>query len=342
MAQEINPWGSDLVDYEHLFKDFGMQKVSPEMLTRIGSGHRLWRRGLVFAHRDFDQFIAAADSGKKSGVITGIKPTGGFHLGSKMTAEEIIFLQKRFQTKVFYAIADVEAYADNGLSFQESHENAVDNVADLLALGLDPKNAYIYKQSQNMHVANLAQIFAKKTTLNALEALYGHQNLALYLAVLTQAADILAPQLDAFDGPKHLVVPVGVDQDPHIRFARDLAQKFPDDFKFITPAATFHKFFRSLDGTHKMSKRNPLSVMTLNDEPADLKKKLSNALTGGRNTAEEQRRLGAVPEKCVVFELMQFHFYDDDSDLKKMEQDCRSGKLLCGECKAIPFYHIQK
>lgn len=343
MAQEINPWGSDLPkDYEHLFRDFGMQAVTPDLVKRVGTENRLWRRGLVFAHRDFDKFVAAAESGKKTAVMTGIKPTGDFHLGSKMTAEEIIFLQKRFGSKVFYAIADVEAYADNGLSFQDSHENAVDNVADLLALGLDPKNAFVYKQSRHMQVANLAQIFAKKTTLATLEALYGHQNLALYLAVLTQAGDILAPQLAEFDGPKYTVVPVGVDQDPHIRFTRDLAAKFPDDFKFITPTATFHKFFRSLDGQNKMSKRNPLSVMTLNDTPEMLKKKLANTLTGGRNTAEEQRRLGAEPEKCVVFEIMQFHFYDEDKDLTEMAADCRSGKLLCGECKAIRLKHIQE
>ncbi len=341
MKKELDPWSNQLVtDYGHLFKEFGLQPMPPALVKKL-SEHRLYRRGIVFAMRDLDKFVAAAEAGKKTGVITGIKPSSEFHLGSRMTAEQIIFLQQRFDTRVFYAIADVEAYADNGLSFDESHQNAVDNVADLLALGLDPDRTFLYKQSQNMHVANLANIFARKTTLNTLEALYGHQNLALYLAVLTQAGDILAPQLDAFDGPKHMVVPVGIDQDPHIRFTRDLADKFKDEFGFITPAATFHKFFRALSGETKMSKRDPMGVMTLNDSPDMLKKKLANTLTGGRATAEEQRRLGAEPEKCVVFELMQYHFYDDDEDLKEMEQDCRSGKLLCGECKAIRLKHIQ-
>ena len=341
MKKELDPWSNQLVsDYDYLFNEFGLQRLSPALVKKLGQ-HRLYRRGIVFAHRDLDKYVAAAESGKPSAVMTGIKPSSEFHLGSRMTAEQIIHLQKQFNSKVFYAIADVEAYADNGLSFEQSHQNAVDNVADLLALGLDEDNTFVYKQSQNMHVTNLANIFARKTTLNTLEALYGHQNLALYLAVLTQAGDILAPQLDGFDGPKHVVVPVGIDQDPHIRFTRDLADKFKDEFGFITPAATFHKFFRALNGETKMSKRDPLSVMTLNDTPELLKKKLANTLTGGRATAEEQRRLGAEPEKCVVFELMQYHFYDDDKDLKEMEQDCRSGKLLCGECKAIRLKHIQ-
>ncbi len=341
MKKELDPWSNQLVsDYDYLFNEFGLQRMSPALVKKLAK-HRLYRRGIVFAHRDLDQFVAAAEAGKKTGVITGIKPSSEFHLGSRMTAEQIIFLQQHFDTRVFYAIADVEAYADNGLSFEDSHTNAVDNVADLLALGLDPDKTFFYKQSQNMHVANLANIFARKTTLNTLEALYGHQNLALYLAVLTQAGDIMAPQLEAFDGPKHMLVPVGIDQDPHIRLTRDLAEKFKEEFGFITPAATFHKFFRALNGETKMSKRDPLGVMTLNDTPELLKKKLANTLTGGRATAEEQRRLGAEPEKCVVFELMQYHFYDDDKDLKEMETDCRSGKLLCGECKGIRLAHIQ-
>ncbi len=341
MKKEINPWSNELVkDYDYLFQDFGMQRIGPDLRAKLGE-HRLYRRGIVFGHRDADVFVAAALAGKPTAVMTGIKPSGEFHLGSKMTAEQIIHLQKQFGSTVFYAIADVESYADNGLRFEDSHQNAVDNVADLLALGLDPKKTVFYKQSENMHVANLASIFARKTTLNTLEALYGHQNLSLYLAVLTQAGDILAPQLDVFGGPKNVLVPVGVDQDPHIRFTRDLAPKFKEELGLLTPSATFHRFFRALSGQTKMSKRDPLSMMTLNDDEALLKKKLANALTGGRATAEEQRRIGAEPDKCVVFELMQFHFYDDDKDLAEMEADCRSGKLLCGECKAIRLKHIR-
>ncbi len=340
MNKEIDPWGNQLLkDYEHLFNEFGLQQMTPTLRKKLET-HRLYRRGIVFAHRDFDAFVNAAEKGKPNAVMTGIKPSSEFHLGSRMTAEEIIFLQEKFNSTVFYAIADIEAYADNGLPLKESHQYAVDNVADLLALGLDPSKTVLYKQSENMHVANLANIFARKTTLNTLEALYGHQNLALYLAVLTQAGDILAPQLEHFGGPKNVVVPVGIDQDPHIRFTRDLSAKFAEEFGFLLPSATFHKFFRALNGETKMSKRDPMSAMTLNDTPELLKKKLANTLTGGRNTADEQRKLGAEPEKCVVFELMQFHFYDDDKELKKMENDCRSGKLLCGECKAVRLKHI--
>jgi tryptophanyl-tRNA synthetase len=333
---ELDPWGNDLVDYSKLFTEFGMQKIEDlksHKALAILAKSRLFRRGTIFAHRDFDKFISDWEKGKEIAAMSGIKPTGGFHLGSKLTAEELVFLQKNFNAKVFYAVADLEAYADNGLSIKESAEIAIDNVADLLALGLDADNAYIYKQSEEKRVMNYAYLFARKTTMATLRAIYGDRGIGLYFSVLTQAGDIMLPQHEEFGGPKSVVVPVGPDQDPHIRFARDLAQKFSEESGFKPPCATFHKFFRSLNGETKMSKRDPLNMMTLADDEAMLKKKISNTLTGGRATAEEQKKLGGEIGKCVVYELMQFHFFEDDAELKKMYVDCTTGGILCGECK---------
>jgi len=332
MSEHINPWGNDLYgDYSQLFSEFGLQHVDSKLASRLPMTNRLWKRGIIFAHRDFDKFLEAFEKGKPVAVMSGIKPSGDFHLGSKLTAEQIIFAQKAFQSKLYYCIADLEAFADNGQDFEASHEYAVQNVADLLALGMDEKNAFIYKQSENKTVSNLGFIAARKTTLATLDALYGHQNLGLYTAALVQCGDILQPQLKEFDGPKNVLVPVGVDQDPHIRLCRDVAQKI--DPKFVLPSATYQRLFRSLDGTTKMSKRDPMNVISLNDDPELVKKKVMRALTGGRATAEEQKRLGGEIEKCVVHELMFFHFEDDDEALKKFQHRCTSGGISCGDCK---------
>jgi tryptophanyl-tRNA synthetase len=71
-------------------------------------------------------------------------------MGSKMTAEEIIYFQQ-ISTKAFasYCIADYEAYADNRQSLEESSSVAVSHLADVLALGLDPKRAYVYDNLEN-------------------------------------------------------------------------------------------------------------------------------------------------------------------------------------------------
>jgi len=338
--QEVNPWGNELVDYERLFAEFGLQKIPKEIRERFKDSAG-FRRGIVFAHRDLDKFLKTADNGKPVAVLSGIKPSSPFHLGSKLTAEEIIFFQKRLRAKAYYCIADLEAYADNGLSLRQSSETAVDNVADLLALGLDDRHAVVYKQSSNAAVLRLSHIFSKHTTLATLEALYGHQNLGLYTSVLTQAGDILYPMLGE-EGAKAVLVPVGADQDPHLRFARDLANKLSAEYGFAPPAATYHRLFRALGGGTKMSKRDPANVISLSDSEEDVEKKVKAALTGGRDTAEEQRRKGGDIAKCVVYELMQFHFYEDDADLAKMRGDCTPGKILCGECKAVRLEKIRE
>jgi tryptophanyl-tRNA synthetase len=205
-------------------------------------------------------------------------------------------------------------------------------VADLLALGLDEKNAYIYRQSQELDVLRLAQLFAKKVTTNMMRAIYGEREIGLYNAALIQAGDITLPQTEKFGGPKQVLVPVGVDQDPHMRLVRDITQKLSSEL--LLPASTYHKFFRNLEGESKMSKRKEGAVLTLGDSPAEVKRKVMNALTGGRDTAEEQRKLGGRPDICVIFELAKYHFETDDGKLAQRRKRCEGGSMLCGECKA--------
>jgi tryptophanyl-tRNA synthetase len=330
----IDPWASEQsFDYGKLFSEFGMSEITPQLVGRMDS--HLVRRGVLFAQRDLEGWLSDAEAGKPVAVMSGIKPSSDFHLGSKLTADELIFFQKNYGAKVFYAIADLEAYADNGLALEQTRETAVSNVADLLALGLDEKNAYIYRQSQERRVMRMAYMFSRRATPAMLNAIYGERNYSLYFAALTQVGDILLPQHQDFGGPKRVLVPVGVDQDPHIRLARDIAFKE----KLIPPSATYHMIMRSLLGDSKMSKRDPSSTISLSDSQEAAKKKLMNAFSGGRATAEEQRRLGGEIGKDMLYEVMRFHFIKDDSLLLEMKKDMESGRMLTGEYKQkwIPY-----
>ena len=331
----IDPWASEQqFDISKLIEDFGMSSFTPALAARL-PGFLLARRGGILAHRELEHFLSDAEKGKPVAVMSGIKPSSEFHLGSKLTAEELIYYQKQFGAKVFYAIADLEAFADNGLTLEQSHETAVSNVADLLALGLDEKNAHIYKQSEERRVMNAAFIYSKRATPAMLSAIYGERNYSLYFSALLQVGDILLPQHKDFGGPKRVLVPVGIDQDPHIRFARDIAFKE----KLMLPCSTYHATMRGLRGETKMSKRDPSSTLSLSDSPDVAKKKLMSAFTGGRATAEEQKRLGGEIEKDVLYELARFHFISDDALLDEMKQDMVSGRLLTGEYKQkyIPY-----
>jgi tryptophanyl-tRNA synthetase len=327
----LDPFGTSVIaDYDRLYKEFGIEPFNP-ILSKVPNPSVYMRRGIVFGHRDFGRILNAMQKHEEFAVLSGIKPTGEFHLGTLMTAKEIIYFQQH-GAQTFYCIADIEAYEDNKIPFEKSEKIAVDNVADLLALGLDPKRAHIYRQSKEDNVKDLAIIFGRAVTLATMKAIYGERNIGLYLAALIQAGDILLPQLEEFDGAKPTVIPVGVDQDPHIRFTRDLAQIFYKKYGFVLPSSTYHKLMKGLDGSPKMSKRL-MNYFTLHDKPETIAKRISNAFTGGRATIKEQRELGGVPEICPVYEICMFHFVEDDSEIIKVYNDCKAGKLMCGEHK---------
>ncbi len=331
---KIDPWGTiDIKDYSELFELFGIEPID-NVLEKITKPNRYLRRRIIFGHRELSKIIDAIEKNEEYAVMSGIKPTGALHLGSKMTAEEIIYFQSLSRkSKVFYAIADIEAYCDNGLPLDQTSEISVNNLADILALGLDPSRAYVYKQSEEIRVMNFALIFSRKVTKNTIEAIYGERPLGLYFSALVQAGDILLPQHDDFDGPKPVLVPVGADQDPHIRLTRDIARKYSNEFKFILPSSIYHKLTRSLTGDFKMSKRDPMSLLTLEDSPEMAKKKVLNALTGGRETTTLQKKLGGEPEKCVAYELCLYHFCENDEKVKQIYQECIKGERICGDCK---------
>jgi tryptophanyl-tRNA synthetase len=329
----LDPWGTTVVeDYNHLYEEFGIQKFD-DLCSVVPNPNMYMRRGVIFGHRDFGRVLAAMIKGEDFAVMSGIKPTGEFHLGTLMTAKEIIYFQQQ-GAQAFYAIADIEAYEDNKLSFDETEKISVGNVADLLALGFDPKRGHIYRQYKEQRVRDLAIHFGAGVTLATMKAIYGERHIGLYLSALVQAGDILMPQLKDFGGPKPTVVPVGVDQDAHLRLTRDLANKFRRKFKFVPPSSTYHKILKGLDGSPKMSKRNPMSYFTLNESPRTIAKKIASAFTGGRATVEEQRKLGGVPEICPIYEIEMCHFIDDDDYMVKVYNDCKCGRLLCGEHKA--------
>lgn len=330
----LDPWGTSAIkDYARLETEFGIDPVSP-LLPRFKKLSTHLSRGIDFGQRDLARVLEAIDKGKPFAIMSGIKPDGTFHLGNKMTADDMVFFQSLSKkATVYYAVADVEAYCDNGLSLAESAKIAVQNVADILALGLDPERAVVYRQSEEMRVMRFATIFSRGVTNNMLKAIYGERQIGLYFSALIQAGDILMPQLPEFGGPKPVLVPVGADQDPHIRLTRDLASKYSDDFGFIPPSAIYHRLEMALTGGLKMSKRDSASGFTLDEGPSSASKKVLSAFTGGRDTIEEQKRLGGKPDICPVFDLYRFHFAMDDEHSQRVHDECAGGIRMCGECK---------
>ena len=319
----VDPFTSELPDdYEKTIAEFGIKRIDENLKKKLPD-HYLFRRNIVFAHRDLDKALTA----KEFSVLTGIKPSNKLHLGSKLVADQMKIYQD-MGAKIYYAVADLEAYHVNKKELDELHEIAVDNVADLLALGIKKDN-YFYKQSTEKEVMQLGYLYARNVTYNMMKAIYGEKTVGETMVSLLQVGDILYPQQEKFGGSKLVIVPIGLDQDPHMRLTRDIAFKR----KLVLPGSTYNKFMRSLDGSEKMSKRNEMGMISLSDDSKIATKKIMRTLTGGRETIEEQKEKGGNPSECVVFELFTYHFEPSDEKLLERKKACEGGKLMCGECK---------
>lgn len=407
---QIDPWGSNQVmDYARLRDEFGIAPFGPEEHGIFDDPHPLLRRGIVFGHRDFERVADAVRDRDPWAVMTGLMPSGNMHLGHKMVVDQVVAHQRE-GADIHIAVADFEAVAARGFTLEKAREVALDQyVHNYLALGLLPEGAEVYFQTRRHRVRDLADRFATKVTLSQMNALYGFSgdtHIGHVMAPLVQAADILHVQREDLGGPRPVVVPVGVDQDPHIRLCRDIAHHWrlfnvqaTEDGKlgifvkgdedvpallelaasvlhdmgygdvkrndayqaiyvdagrrrdrraidlalakveqargalgFVRPAATFHRFMTGLQGG-KMSSSKPETSVFLTEEPEAARKKVMSGFTGGRDSAEEQRRLGGEADKCPVYELYLYHLAKDDDHLQTVYDECTGGERLCGGCK---------
>ncbi|MBS3105836.1 tryptophan--tRNA ligase [Candidatus Woesearchaeota archaeon] len=326
----IDPWGSGLLeDYEKIIKDFGLEIFHSSIFP---NPNRIMRRGVVFAGRDLKIISDAINHRKKYYVLSGIMPSNEkIHFGTKMVVENIKYFQEH-GAQTYILVADLEAASTRGVTLEEARKRALDfHIPAYVALGLDPKKTTFYFQSENREVMNYAYEFAKKITLNEFEAIYGNADPGKIMAAMTQVADILYPQ---FKERMPGIIPVGVDQDPHIRLTRDVVRRFKER-KFFLPSGLYHKYTPSLDGDIKMSKSKPESCIELPEDMNSVKRKIRNALSGGRDTLDEHRKHGAIMEKDMIFELMKQHLVEDDEELDKIYHEYKSGRMTSGELKEI-------
>ncbi|WP_254762601.1 tryptophan--tRNA ligase [Natrinema marinum] len=220
----LDPWGSSSVsDYRKLFEEFGIEEFD-EVLEEVPNPHYLMRRGVIFGHRDYRPVAEALRNDEPAAVLSGFMPTGDPHIGHKLVFDEIIWHQQQ-GADAYALIADLEANSARGMSWEEIDEHSRDYLLSLLALGFDPEEGTLYRQSTNRELQDLAFELGAEANFSELQAIYGFDgetDVSHMQSVVTQMADILYPQLEE---PKPTVIPVGPDQDPHVRLARDLAER---------------------------------------------------------------------------------------------------------------------
>ncbi len=225
-SARIDPWSSDQsTDYARIVDQFGLSPVISSKLPNPGMLHR---RGIVFAHRDLDIVVGCMNSSDPFGVLTGLMPSGRMHLGHSMVIEQVRWFQEQ-GGDITVTVADLEALATRGTTLSKGRKTAINEyIHNYAALGLNPDSTNVYFQSTRPPVQRLAFTLGRRTNLSEFESIYGftgETNLAHVQAPLVQVGDIIHPQLEEYGGLRPIVVPVGVDQDPHLRLTRDIAQK---------------------------------------------------------------------------------------------------------------------
>ena len=339
MKKAFNPWVvRGEINYNKLVKDFGVSLMKD--LPEIFNKEILFRRKIIFAHRDYQRILESVKNKKKFVMMTGLMPTGKFHLGHLLVAQQFPIYQK-LGAKIYIAVADLEAYNARGQSLEDSRKIAIDEyITNYIALGLDPKNVEIYFQSDRSKDSEksnayyrLQNLLAKHVTFNEFKAVYGDITPGKMLSSLIQASDMLHSQLPEFENTCPVVVPVGIDQDPHLRLARDMSKRIP--IKFTQLSSTYHQMIPGLKGAKsKMSSSDPNSFIALTDNPKTVKNKINKyAFSGGKETLEEHKRLGGNPDIDVSFQYLRMFLEEDDNKLQEIYNDYKSGKLTTGELK---------
>ncbi|WP_394741001.1 tryptophan--tRNA ligase [Natronococcus roseus] len=330
----VTPYAvSGNVDYEKLLERFGADPLTDAYIERLPD-HPAIRRRTFYAGRDVDRYLEAAEAGDPHALVTGRGPSGPMHLGHVLP----LYLAKRFQEKtgatVYVPLSDDEKFLAKEESFDSIGEHTRENLRDVLAVGFDPARTRIVVDTADADVIYpIAVRLAKHLTPATVEAVYGEQDtvgLQFYPAV--QATHLLLPQLVA--GRQPTLVPIAVDQDPHVRVCRDVAAR--EALPVEKPGALLGRFLPSLEGPGKMSSSSEAASIELTDDSETVAETIRTyAYTGGRATLEAHREKGGDPSIDVPFQYLRFFFEDDDAELERIAREYRSGNLLSGELKEI-------
>ena len=238
-------------------------------------------------------------------IFSGIQPTGNLHLGNYLGAmRNWVRLQDSYEC--IYCVVDLHAITmwQDPLELRASTREVT---AAFIAAGIDSKKSIIFNQSRNSDHAQLAWVFncvARLGWLNRMtqfkEKAGKHRenaSIGLYDYPVLMAADILAY--------KATHVPVGDDQRQHLELARDIAQKFNNDFGvdlFPMPEPIIlgvaSRVMSLRNGMQKMSKSDPseYSRINLNDGPDDIALKIRKAKTDPESLPSEVAGLEGRPE----------------------------------------------
>ena len=278
---------------------------------------------------------------KTGRVFSGARPTGRQHLGNYLGAiQNYVALQKDFNC--VYCIVDLHALT----TMETTHnlkQNTMEMALDWLAAGIDPEDSIIFIQSHVPELTELHTILSMVAMLGKLTDLPTFKekirtqphniNYGLVGYPVLMTADIVLYKSD--------FVPVGVDQAPHLEYAREIVRSFNyryDTDVLIEPQMKVTKVPKVLgiDGVKKMSKSENNHI-ELASTPEETQMRVMQMMT---DPARKRRSDPGNPDVCNVFTMHKI--YSKPEEVEMVNRECRSAGIGCVECKKLFAKNLNK
>ncbi|CDY63293.1 BnaC03g73230D [Brassica napus] len=353
--QVVNPWevsakDGGKIDYDKLIDQFGCQRLDASLIDRVQrltsrQPHVFLRRGVFFAHRDFNEVLDAYERGDKFYLYTGRGPSSeALHLGHLIPFMFTKYLQEAFKVPLVIQLTDDEKCMWKNLSVEESQRLARENAKDIIACGFDVTKTFIFSDFDYVGGAfykNMVKV-AKCVTLNKAMGIFGFsgEDHIGKLSFPPVQACLSVPAVPSFPSSfPHLfpgkdklrcLIPCAIDQDPYFRMTRDVAPRLG----YSKPALIESSFFPALQAKNgKMSASDPNSAIYVTDTAKEIKNKINRyAFSGGQDSIEKHREIGANLEVDIPVKYLSF-FLDDDTELEHIKKEYGEGRMLTGEVK---------
>ncbi|KAL6643928.1 hypothetical protein ACP70R_018694 [Stipagrostis hirtigluma subsp. patula] len=346
--QVVNPWevsaGKGGVDYDKLVDQFGCQRLDAALVDRIARltgrpPHRFLRRGLFFAHRDLNEILDLYERGEKFYLYTGRGPSSeALHLGHLVPFMFTKYLQDAFKVPLVIQLTDDEKFLWKNLTVEESKRLARENAKDIIACGFDIERTFIFSDFSFVGGAfyeNMVKV-ARCVTLNKAVAIFGftsEDHIGKVSFPPVQAVPSFPssfPHLFGGNSQLRCLIPCAIDQDPYFRMTRDVAPRIG----YQKPSLIESRFFPALQGENtKMSASDPNSAIYVTDSEKEIRAKVNKfAFSGGQDSVELHRKLGANLDVDVPIKYLNF-FLEDDDEFEHIKKEYKEGRMLTGQVK---------
>ena len=277
----------------------------------------------------------------KKRVYSGIRATGRLHLGNYFGAVKgMLALQETYDC--IFSVVDMHTITVP-YDVKTLKQSVREIILDYLAAGLDPKKCNLEIQSKVPQHTELAYLLSTIYPVSRLEDLPTYKekkaqypkyvNMGLLYYPVLMAADVLLY--------KGELVPVGIDQEPHLEVMREIARKFNSMFGEIFPEPkrfkTDGEYVPSLSGGGKMSKSVEGSYINLTDDLETIRERLAAAPTDSGTVGGEVSKEGGVANLFKLLKLFKL-----DSEHRKFERDYRDKKIRYKELKEVLAQAIYK